>query len=115
MAPVEVALRASRPQNGRAPARRGRPGVRRRSRLLLDGRTAPPRLPTDFVPRPRLREALDGAVPLGAALVVAPGGFGKTVALADFAAHAPFPVAWLTVTPADADLVGFVEALVDAL
>src|SRR5262245_55634060 len=109
MPAVQVALRPAGP--ARRAAGRSRPPASRPARLLLDGRTAPPRLPPDYVARPRLREALDGAVPLGAALVVAPGGFGKTVALADFAAHAPFPVAWLSLSPAEADLVAFIEAL----
>ncbi|HEY3110363.1 MAG TPA: tetratricopeptide repeat protein, partial [Chloroflexota bacterium] len=77
----------------------------------LEVRTAPPLPPANFVERPRLRDQIEGAVPLGVALIVAPGGFGKTVALADFARNAPFPVAWLSVSPADADLVAFVEAL----
>src|SRR5262245_64843908 len=77
----------------------------------LEARTAPPLPPATFVERLRLRDQIESAVPLGAALVVAPGGFGKTVALADFAAHAPFPVAWLSLSPAEADLVAFIEAL----
>src|SRR2546428_7609235 len=77
----------------------------------LEARTAPPLPPANYVERPRLRDQVEGAVPLGVALIVAPGGFGKTVALADFARNAPFPVAWLSVSPADADLVAFVEAL----
>jgi LuxR family maltose regulon positive regulatory protein len=48
-------------------------------------------------------------------LVVAPAGFGKTVALADFARTSGFPVAWLSMSPADADVVTFLDALVQAL
>src|SRR5262245_19138261 len=81
----------------------------------LEARTAPPLPPANFVERGRLRDQLEGAVPLGVALIVAPGGFGKTVMLADFARNAPFPVAWLSVSPADADLVAFVEAVIGAL
>src|SRR5438445_1015061 len=77
----------------------------------LEPRTAPPLPPANFVERGRLRDQVEGAVPLGVALIVAPGGFGKTFSLADFARNAPFPVAWLSVSPADADLVAFVEAL----
>src|SRR5919202_3556277 len=86
----------------------GAPAARARG---LAARTAPPLPPANFVPRSRLRDQIESAVPLGVALIVAPGGFGKTVALADFARNAPFPVAWLSVSPADADLVAFVEAL----
>jgi LuxR family maltose regulon positive regulatory protein len=81
----------------------------------LEARTAPPLPPANFVPRARLRDQIESAVPLGVALIVAPGGFGKTVALSDFARNAPFPVAWLSVSSADADLVAFVEALSTAL
>src|SRR5438045_9436118 len=80
----------------------------------LEARTAPPLPPANFVERLRLRDQVESAVPLGVALIVAPGGFGKTVALADFARHAPFPVAWLSVSPTDADLVAFVEAMTGA-
>lgn len=91
-----------------------RPAAPRRPRaapIRAATRPEPPLPPARLVERPRLRDALLGAVPLGLAVVVAPGGFGKTVALADFALHAPFPVAWLSVGPAEADLVAFVEAL----
>src|SRR3954453_15126946 len=81
----------------------------------LEARTAPPLPPANYVSRPRLRDQIESAVPLGVALIVAPGGFGKTVALADFARSAPFPVAWLSVSPADADLIAFVEALIAAM
>src|SRR5262245_12181472 len=80
----------------------------------LEARTAPPLPPATFVERLRLRDQIESAVPLGVALIVAPAGFGKTVALADFARHAPFPVAWLSISPADAELVAFIEALSSA-
>ncbi|HZR00651.1 MAG TPA: tetratricopeptide repeat protein, partial [Chloroflexota bacterium] len=76
---------------------------------------APPLPPARFVDRPRLRETLAGAVPLGLAVLVAPGGFGKSVALADFAGRAPFPIAWLGLSAAECDLVAFVEALAGAV
>ncbi|HEY3078844.1 MAG TPA: hypothetical protein VGM69_02945, partial [Chloroflexota bacterium] len=77
--------------------------------------TVPPLPPARHVERPRLRDAVDAAVPRGVVLVVAPAGFGKTVLLADFARTAGFPVAWLSVVAADADTVTFVEALVEAV
>lgn len=47
--------------------------------------------------RPRVSEALDRAVLTHTVVeVAAPGGFGKTVALADWARVQPTPVAWLT-------------------
>ncbi|HEV8638493.1 MAG TPA: tetratricopeptide repeat protein, partial [Chloroflexota bacterium] len=81
---------------------------------VFAARTVPPLPPARHVERPRLREAVDAAVPHGVVLVVAPAGFGKTVLLADFARTAGFPVAWLSVVAADADTVTFVEALVEA-
>lgn len=93
----------------------GTPSARRPTGRRGDARTVPPLPPAKFVPRPRLRDTIEGAVPLGVALMVAPGGFGKTVAMADFATNATFPVAWLTVSPADADLVAFVESLTAAI
>ncbi|HEV8635634.1 MAG TPA: BTAD domain-containing putative transcriptional regulator [Chloroflexota bacterium] len=79
------------------------------------GRIQPPLPPGDYVDRPRLRDLLDAAVPRGVAMLVAPGGFGKTVALADFARQASFPCAWLTLTAADGDLASFADAVVAAL
>src|SRR5688572_25913254 len=78
-------------------------------------RIQPPLPPGDHVERPRLRDLLDAAVPKGVAMLIAPGGFGKTVALSDFARKSSFPVAWLTVTAADGDLASFVDAVVAAL
>jgi ATP/maltotriose-dependent transcriptional regulator MalT/DNA-binding SARP family transcriptional activator len=104
------------PVAGAAPARgepKG-PTAPRPSRAHA-GRIQPPLPPGDYVDRPRLRDLLDAAVPHGVALLVAPGGFGKTVALADFARHASFPCAWLTLTAADGDLASFADALVAAL
>src|SRR5262245_24684526 len=79
------------------------------------GRIEPPLPPRNHVSRPRLRDALDAAVPHGVTLVVAPAGFGKTVALADFARTAEFPVAWLSMVSADADVVTFADTLVHAV
>ena len=92
-----------------------RPPGARRPTAARRPRSAPPLPPARLVERRRLRDALLGAVPTGLAVLVAPGGFGKTVALADFVAHAPSPVAWLTVSPTEADLVAFVEAVVGVL
>jgi LuxR family maltose regulon positive regulatory protein len=92
----------------------GLPTAQRPGRAYT-GRTQPPLPPGDYVERPRLRDLLDAAVPHGLAMLVAPGGFGKTVALADFARHASFPCAWLTLTAADGDLASFADALVAAL
>ena len=88
------------------------PRIRDRTRAF---QITPPGLPANYVDRPRLRAALESAVPLGVALIVAPGGFGKTVVLADFAQRAPFPFAWLTISLSDRDLVAFVDSLVASI
>ncbi|MFV9506027.1 MAG: protein kinase domain-containing protein [Oscillochloridaceae bacterium umkhey_bin13] len=62
---------------------------------------APPRLPEGMVPRTRLGAALTAATPARLTLVVAPAGFGKTVALAQWAAQAPMPVAWVGLSERD--------------
>ncbi|MFC6154347.1 LuxR C-terminal-related transcriptional regulator [Nocardioides yefusunii] len=51
-----------------------------------------------FVPRGRLDELLDAAAVRHEVIeVVAPGGFGKTTALAHWAAHRSAPTAWVSV------------------
>jgi LuxR family maltose regulon positive regulatory protein len=62
-----------------------------------------PLLPPDFVPRPGLRERLDGAAATDLVIVSAPAGYGKTVVLADWARHHSDPVAWVTVDRMDDD------------
>jgi len=56
------------------------------------------------VSRSRLFGPLDSAtVAGGVALVVAPGGTGKTTLVADWARQTPVPVAWYAVDPVDRD------------
>lgn len=64
---------------------------------------APPR-PRALVSRPRLLQPLDVAAQAGhVALVVAPGGSGKSSLLADWAVRAPLPVAWYALDRTDRD------------
>jgi len=64
----------------------------------------PPR-PRVLVSRQRLIDSLHIAVnaDYSTALIVAPGGTGKTVLLADWASQARIPVAWYTLDAADRD------------
>ena len=72
-----------------------------------------PVLPAGAVARPRIMARIDeGQRPL--TLIVAPAGFGKTVAAAEWANQEP-PAAWLTADPADASLYHFWAHLREAL
>lgn len=73
------------------------------SAALSRARLAPPRLPADLVPRPRLGRRLDEWAGL-LCVVAAPAGFGKTTLLAEWAAKAPRGrVAWLSIDETGAD------------
>jgi LuxR family transcriptional regulator, maltose regulon positive regulatory protein len=62
---------------------------------LAPAKCAIPRRSTKFVRRPRLISFLDVADPSCVVLVSAAAGYGKTLMLADWAAHRPHAVAWL--------------------
>jgi LuxR family maltose regulon positive regulatory protein len=83
--------------------------------LLLSTKLLPPVRQAGNLPRTRLVDALLAHSDRKLQLVVAPAGYGKTTLLTDFAAVAPFPVAWLTLDPADRDPYSFLEYLVAAL
>ena len=72
-----------------------------------------PELPASVLPRPRLLARIDdGRCPL--TLIVAPAGFGKTTAAAEWASQEP-RAAWLTADAADASLPRFWAHLREAL
>jgi LuxR family maltose regulon positive regulatory protein len=60
-----------------------------------------------FVPRPRLVGRLDDGLARGLVLVCAPAGYGKTVALGDWARRSGRAVAWLSLDAGDNDPVRF--------
>lgn len=68
---------------------------------LTDPRLVVPGLPPLHVPRLRLIAALDDARDSPLTLVAAGPGAGKTVLLSEWANHQDYPVAWITVTPAE--------------
>lgn len=72
------------------------------SREQMDPRLAVPPLPPRHVSRTRLLTALDAALDVPLVLLAAGPGAGKTVLLSDWARHCGAPVAWMTVTAADA-------------
>jgi LuxR family transcriptional regulator, maltose regulon positive regulatory protein len=81
----------------------------------LRRRVTRPPLCQDHLARPRLYRILDEAVGGGLSLVVAPAGFGKSTMLSGWATTASRPVAWLTLSREDNDIIGFVRALTVAV
>ena len=61
----------------------------------------PPSRTPNFLSRPRLTTVLDAADPAGVVLISGPAGFGKTLLLADWAAHRAGRTAWLTLDGGD--------------
>lgn len=73
-----------------------------------------PNLPPQFVARPRLLERLDTVSTTGLAVLSAPAGAGKTLALADWAAQHT-GVTWLSIELEDREPVHFWSRLLHAL
>lgn len=85
------------------------------SQLLLTTRLHPPRLPGQYVSRPRLLALLQQGMQGQLTLVSAPAGSGKTTLLAEWAIRSDFPVAWISLETADNDPLRFLSYLVAAL
>ena len=83
--------------------------------VLLATKLHLPGAQTGFVPRGRLREALDEGLARGRVLVCAPAGFGKTALLADWARGGERAVAWLGLDGGDSDPARFWRYAVTAL
>jgi LuxR family transcriptional regulator, maltose regulon positive regulatory protein len=83
--------------------------------VLLATKLHLPRPRPGFVPRPRLAARLDEGLARGLVLVCAPAGYGKTVALADWARRSGRPVAWLSLDAGDNDPVRFWRHVVAAM
>lgn len=81
----------------------------------LAGRLRPYRRTSEPVPRPRLLQRLSAWVDSPVFLVHAPAGYGKSTLLGQYAAQRGGPVAWLTLTEADADAVTLLHDLAHAL
>lgn len=78
-------------------------------------RQAAPPIPAASVPRPRVLEVLNGAHDATVICLQAPGGYGKTTALAQWVAQDSRPTIWLGVRPATADPAWLAQSLLDAL
>lgn len=73
-------------------------------------------LPAYVFERPRLVDALDAATRGRVTIVVAPAGYGKSVAVTQWSASArERPVAWIDLRPADDDAVHFARSLAAGL
>jgi ATP/maltotriose-dependent transcriptional regulator MalT len=83
--------------------------------VLLATKLHLPRPRPGFVPRPRLATRLDEGLDHELVLVCAPAGYGKTVALADWARRSGRPVAWLSLDAGDNDPVRFWRYVVAAV
>jgi LuxR family maltose regulon positive regulatory protein len=76
---------------------------------------APPPAPRRLLPRPRVLAALDDADLATVVCLQAPGGYGKTTVLAQWAAQDPRPFVWLSVRPAAADPYWLAQTLTGGL
>jgi LuxR family maltose regulon positive regulatory protein len=70
---------------------------------VLRSKTAVPRLPPEFVPRPALLTALDRGEDKTLTLVCAPPGYGKTLLLADWVRRQDVACAWVALDEEDDD------------
>jgi LuxR family maltose regulon positive regulatory protein len=82
---------------------------------LLKTKISIPRLPGEFVHRPRLTERIHQGVKAPLTLLTAPAGFGKTNLLIEWTKQTTLPVAWLTVDNDDNDLGQFIRYVMGAL
>jgi LuxR family maltose regulon positive regulatory protein len=89
-------------------------GARERDELLATKLNIPPPRP-DRLGRSRLIERLNQGMTRELLLVCTPAGFGKTTLLAEWAAGARWPVAWLSLDPEDNDPARFWRYVIAAL
>ena len=74
----------------------------------------PPTHP-EFIRRPRLTNRINLGVQGPLTVLSAPAGFGKTQALVEWARQSIYPVAWLTLSPEDNDILRFYRYVISAL
>ena len=82
--------------------------------IVVYTRLMPPRLPRRWLRRPRLDRLLANAVEYPVALVSASAGYGKSSALASFAARGGWPVIWYSMGEGVADPLVFLLHLTHA-
>src|SRR5690606_7064998 len=86
-----------------------------RAESLVATKLRAPSLPRWLLPRRRLVSQLDDAIETGLVLVSAPAGFGKTMAVAEWAATLREPLGWLSLDEADSDPIRFWRYVVAAI
>ena len=96
-----------------APSAIGQPAAGADS--LLRTKLFVPPVRTRQVGRPRLIEKFNAGLDKALILVSAPAGFGKTTAVAQWAARCEQPVAWLSLDEGDNDPVRFLTYFIAAL
>ncbi len=74
-----------------------------------------PGLPTDAIERPRVLAALDAGADRPLALLCAPAGFGKTIAVSQWCSTSDQPVAWLSLDASMDDPQRFLRYFVSAV
>ena len=84
-------------------------------RTLLRTKLYRPRVGHQIVQRAALRQRIEGGIGGDLTLVTAPAGYGKTTAVADWAAHTGSRVAWVTLDEYDNDIISFLSYTVAAV
>src|SRR5512132_2136343 len=82
---------------------------------LLKTKISVPRLPGEFIHRPRLTDRINQGVKVPLTLLIAPAGFGKTNLLIEWTRTTNLPVAWLTIDGDDNELSRFIRYVIGAL
>ena len=85
------------------------------SELITRTRIQPPRLRPDIISRARVLETFSDLLNSKLVLIVAPAGYGKTLALVDLVHHLDVSVCWYSLGSADYELHRFVEHFIAAL
>src|SRR4051812_37546566 len=103
MARSDAAVRATRPKAARTRAGRLELAPKPPPFDFLEARIQIPKLRPDTVSRTALVNRLRGATGTHVASVIAPGGYGKTTLLAQWARRDPRRFAWVTIDDRDND------------
>ncbi|WP_295449534.1 LuxR C-terminal-related transcriptional regulator [uncultured Thiodictyon sp.] len=82
---------------------------------MLRTKLYPPEVGGDLIARPRVRALLGGEAQAPLTLVVAPAGYGKSLAVARWSSSLRIPVAWLSLDVTDTELAEFLRYLVAAV